>query len=665
MSKLRTRKTLPEFLDQDAPLELLRRANAQLSAQLTTAKAARSELVEAVFQGAQAGAAGLTILPVPAPSVPSKKESATPETAIAVLSDWQLGKRTPTYSTDVCAERITQYAKKLERIVQIERSEHPVNTLHVYLLGDMVEGELIFPGQSWRVDASLYRQVTVDGPQILCGFLRHMLTLFAKVRVVAVIGNHGAIGGRARKEMHPESNADLMLYRIAQQLLAHEERLTWDIPMTEGERSWCAIDKIGSHKFFLFHGDQMRGGSFGGLPFYGFGRAINNWASGVIPEGFNYGVCVTPDTEVLTPTGWRTYDHLLSGVPIAAVSTTGEMQWQEPVVNVLRYSGDLLHYKSTAVDLLVTPDHMMWTHLPGKPWTKRAAKDTRNMNWHTQTAPGAWNGTLTVPELFSKADPLDMASVFGWYLAEGSVADERRLEIAKSSAANPDQYKEIESLLLRLGWTVSRDPNKLRVCNAGVARWFMQEFGTGCDKKHIPSWVREWPRPWLQQLVQSAMDGDGTRSTATAWMYPTTSSELADNLQEVCLKLGWTCNQSSRQRGDDRRRIYELRILLYNERRLPIPSVVSYDGTVWCPTVPTGLWIARRNGKVMVTGNCGHWHQAASIPINNRILWVNGSTESNNEWLREEIKAQCPPSQWLLMVHPKHGVTSERRIWLD
>src|SRR5699024_5014354 len=32
---------------------------------------------------------------------------------------------------------------------------------------------------------------------------------------------------------------------------------------------------------------------------------------------------------------------------------------------------------------------------------------------------------------------------------------------------------------------------------------------------------------------------------------------------------------------------------------------VHYEGVVWCLTVPTGAFVARRNGKVFVTGNSG------------------------------------------------------------
>lgn len=279
------RKELARFATERASLDELRAVNARLSAQLLRAKVSRSELVEAVYRAAGDAVAGLDLAPVKAP--PAAKASKTAETAIAVLSDWQLAKITPTYSSEVCEKRIEQLADKVLGMTAIQRSDHPVTDCRVYLLGDLCEGELIFPGQSHLIDASLYRQVTLDGPRILGNFLRRMLTTFQRVHVIGVIGNHGALGGKARRDYSPESNADRMLYRVTQQLLAGEKRLTWCIPDGPRERNWYAIDRVGEKRVLLFHGDQVKGG-FAGFPFYGFAKKVWGWHAGAVSEPFDY-----------------------------------------------------------------------------------------------------------------------------------------------------------------------------------------------------------------------------------------------------------------------------------------------------------------------------------------------------------------------------------------
>jgi len=269
---------LIETIRADARETELRRALDKALRDLERAHVKSAELAEAVYRAAQDGIATLTLPPVPRPQTDKRKGK--PEVAVAILSDWQLGKRTPNYNTAVAEERVERLARKIRELTAIQRAHHPVRHLHVWLLGDLVEGELIFPGQAHRIDASLYRQVTLDGPRILGSFLRTMAASFEAIHCFGVIGNHGAIGGGQRREMHPETSADMMLYRIVQQLTADQRRITWTLPETAGERAWYLIDQIGNYSCLLIHGDQIRG--WAGIPWYGFKTKVPQWASGAI-----------------------------------------------------------------------------------------------------------------------------------------------------------------------------------------------------------------------------------------------------------------------------------------------------------------------------------------------------------------------------------------------
>jgi hypothetical protein len=271
-----------ELAEEDTKAAL-RRALAALE----KAKATRAELVEAVYRAAHDAASAIEYTPIPPPK---RRRVRNAEVAVAMLSDWQLGKVTPDYNSTVTERRIRQFGQKVSELTAIQRADHPVNECHVWLLGDLVEGELIFPGQAHRIDASLYRQVALDGPRILGDLLRHLLTEFHSVSVLGAVGNHGAIGGPFRREMHPESNADMMLYRIVADRFTDEPRIRFTFPEVPGERAWYAIDHIGNYSCLLFHGDQVRGG-FAGMPFYGFYKAIQGWGSGAIREPFGDAAC--------------------------------------------------------------------------------------------------------------------------------------------------------------------------------------------------------------------------------------------------------------------------------------------------------------------------------------------------------------------------------------
>jgi hypothetical protein len=193
-----------------------------------------------------------------------------------------LGKLTPDYDSEVLAQRIELYTEKMLKIVEMQRADHPVDTLHVWLLGDIVEGEEIFPGQSHLLDSGLYRQVGINGPEVLSKFLTTALQNFSKVNVTGVIGNHGSVGGRNRKMYDPESNMDRLLYRIVSLIFRNEPRITFNIPDGRGERHWYAVDRIGSYGSLLIHGDQMPSPN----TVTAYYRKVMGWKDGAIPEEF-------------------------------------------------------------------------------------------------------------------------------------------------------------------------------------------------------------------------------------------------------------------------------------------------------------------------------------------------------------------------------------------
>ncbi len=275
-------KGLAEHLDESGPAKAaLNRALRQLD-QL---KKTRAELSQAVYRAAADCFSALELEPV-APPATRETADGGEEVAVSWLGDLQLGKVTPTYNSRVCEKRVGLLADKVRKLTDVQRSDHPVRECHVWMLGDMIEGMTIFPGQQWLVDSSLYRQIALDGPRILGNYLRALLSDFDKVHVAAVIGNHGRLGNRG--EYDPESNGDRMLYRITQQLLSSEKRLTWNIPDGMGERHWYAIDKIGrKYSGMLFHGDQFGGKFNASLTRVAVQRKVNGWKGGAIPEKFN------------------------------------------------------------------------------------------------------------------------------------------------------------------------------------------------------------------------------------------------------------------------------------------------------------------------------------------------------------------------------------------
>jgi hypothetical protein len=282
---------LSDFAKAEAQLGRLRQALRSTRQKLDAARASRAELIAEVRREVRDAVLAVEIPNVKVPTL-QKTGAAEAQTAICIVSDWQLSKTTPTYNSRVAVERLSRYFRKVVRHTEAMRQTAPVKECRIYLIGDLIEGELIFPGQAHRIDASLFRQIFDIGSGALANGIRTLLSSFEKVHVVGVIGNHGALGGwvsGGSRYYHPETNADAMLYEVTRLLLRNEDRLTWDPNIVRNERKWYAVDHIGRHGYMLFHGDQIpSSNSWGGIPFYGFWRRILGWANGGIPQKFRY-----------------------------------------------------------------------------------------------------------------------------------------------------------------------------------------------------------------------------------------------------------------------------------------------------------------------------------------------------------------------------------------
>lgn len=239
-------------------------------------QARTEDLVEAVYRAARDAAAVIgTPPPVPRPEKRDRRRS--PEVALLHMTDWQLGKRTESYDSDVCQQRVRLAVQKTTKLTEIQRADHPVRECVVMLGGDLIENVSIFPGQPFEVDSTAFTQVFTASALVEQTILT-LLGAFEQVTVYEVHGNHGRIG---RKGDSPrEDNLDAIVGRIARERLAGQDRLTWAPP-----QGWYSIIRIGEYRALLVHGDQVK--SWGGnTPVHGLLKKANQWAAGVIPEGF-------------------------------------------------------------------------------------------------------------------------------------------------------------------------------------------------------------------------------------------------------------------------------------------------------------------------------------------------------------------------------------------
>jgi len=222
-----------------------------------------------------------------APSVKSQGKGVE-EIAVLVVSDTQIGKTTSTYDTSVADSRLQMLAKKAIEITRMRRSTAKIRDLRIYLIGDMVEGEDIFPHQAHTIDSSVFEQAVKNTPAILARMIMTLSSEFTKVKVVCVPGNHGRNGPKGRGG-HPKTNWDSVCYEVLRLMLLGSDHS----PSSLRKRmefvntgKFYAVDRVFDWGNLMVHGDQITGG-FAGFPWYGTAKKAWGWIDS-IPEPWEY-----------------------------------------------------------------------------------------------------------------------------------------------------------------------------------------------------------------------------------------------------------------------------------------------------------------------------------------------------------------------------------------
>lgn len=211
---------------------------------------------------------------------------------IAHISDTQLGKVTMTYDAAEGAKRLHLYVQKVVEIIEIKRSGSQIDELHLYLGGDIVEGEYgNYPSQPYDTESSVIRQAMKEAPDIFEALIYYLLKHVKTIHVYCVPGNHGR-GASFKQTRHTETNWDRVFYWLLRdRLLGSDEKpdkeMRKRIPVffvPEGDQFW-AIDRVWNWGNLLVHGDQIRG--WAGIPFYGVQKKSHGWAD-AMPKDWDH-----------------------------------------------------------------------------------------------------------------------------------------------------------------------------------------------------------------------------------------------------------------------------------------------------------------------------------------------------------------------------------------
>jgi len=215
----------------------------------------------------------LSLPEIEIPKLPEGKLSANPETAVLLMSDVHIGKKTATYNPDVFVKRLGVLQESMMSIVEAQRSIRPIKKLVVVMNGDLVDAEAIYPAQAVDfISIPIIDQIFSVGVPELVKFLGFCLENFEEVECYCQMGNHGKQNA-AKWSSSKSTNWDSVLYKALEASTINQPRIKWHI----ATKDWKSIFKIYGYGFLATHGDMIK--RIYNSPFYGMTRQAERWAN--------------------------------------------------------------------------------------------------------------------------------------------------------------------------------------------------------------------------------------------------------------------------------------------------------------------------------------------------------------------------------------------------
>jgi DNA modification methylase len=143
-------------------------------------------------------------------------------------------------------------------------------------------------------------------------------------------------------------------------------------------------------------------------------------------------------------------------------------------------------------------------------------------------------------------------------------------------------------------------------------------------------WVCDGASPCCGTGACQAVDADGVGASPQ----PRRDGQSAGEPDAVCQQCG----------------TQEVRARTSYQTTLATVTAIEYSGLIWCPTVITGAFVARRNGKVFITGNSGF---PKSLDVSKAIDKAAGAE-------REKVKVKPRPATSGTMTGH-----SDTRPWIE
>jgi len=336
-------------------------------------------------------------------------------------------------------------------------------------------------------------------------------------------------------------------------------------------------------------------------------------------EAWTYG-CLDDQSEILTENGWKRGVAVEVGERVACWRSKTETISLRPIEETIRapFCGDMIRLVNDNTDQMLTPNHRVYKRHRVRTMEDGVRVATFETEWAEIEAAeiNRWN-TINLPlSGYHEGAGLDggvrYAELLAWVWTEGGFdhAPSTGVRIYQSTRINGSGVEDVAAIHALVAELVPgfkhyererfyRGKPYMEHC------WFFTgemaaRIRTDLPNKH-PTWGLLWQMSLAEKeaFLHTAMRGDGREETKEFYQKDDADREWYQTLAHL---IGWQARDNPRKRyvslHENPKTQLQIRHLKKHDRE-------HYEGVVWCVRVETGAFLARRNGRIFVTGNSG------------------------------------------------------------
>lgn len=304
--------------------------------------------------------------------------------------------------------------------------------------------------------------------------------------------------------------------------------------------------------------------------------------------------CLSQDTEVLTKDGWKDWERLRKSgkdVKIVVYDTVSRtFKWEVPIRwNYYQVEDTCYRIKSDYTDQLVSRGHRIAIERKGEILFRTPQEAERErvetiLVPYLETVPVLWENISTLADALDKRRKL--RELLQYKMSPKN--EYQKVFISQRQACSSDVRSTKATTTRSYAWGKELGlerwsnlfQNTWQLCRNKVCSLSERVFGYGSERRLC--------------YGASAIGGSTVRQTAvangnSAPQRPRPNKQLTGQFGVISKQ---PFPQVDRRGGTYKTTLAEI-------------TPQYYEGTIYCPTVSTGCFLARRNGKIFLTGNSG------------------------------------------------------------